>query len=386
MTLIHSRPKSVGVDDPELLFKEARRRRQRRWLISGTVLTVVAVVIALVSALGSSTGTRAIRIRPPRSVPPQAVGLPTGGVQSLVSAGPLAVNATGSLFVVDEGRHEVLVRLTNGRFRVVAGNGTSGFAGDGGPATNAELSDVTDVTFGPNGDLYLADNGRVRVIDPQGVIETIAGAGNGGGPVTTGAPAGSPSSVSQIASVAVSPSGVIYAATPNRIYRVATAHQLQPITAIGNTVGTTGIGYASAPINSFGQIAVDSQGNIYASSDDIGWSIYKITPDGTATHIGAARGTGGTLADVQLGPGDAAYAGDGSDVVRAEGDQLVPFHIFDLRGPRQFFYMQYFSFSPNGVLYADNIGESAFSKYQKIVSFDHGKTTELWRRRVRGQR
>src|ERR1700676_5496056 len=168
MTLINSRPKSVGVDDPELLFKEARRRRQRRWLISGTVLTVVAVVIALVSALGSSTGTRAIRISPPRSVRPQAVGLPTGGVQSLVSAGPLAVNATGSLFVVDEGRHEVLVRLTNGRFRVVAGNGTSGFAGDGGPATNAELSDVTDVTFGPNGDLYLADNGRARVIAPQG--------------------------------------------------------------------------------------------------------------------------------------------------------------------------------------------------------------------------
>jgi hypothetical protein len=49
----------------------------------------------------------------------------------------------------------------------VAGDGTTGFAGDGGPATKAELSDMTDLTFAPNGDLYLADNGRVRVIDPQ---------------------------------------------------------------------------------------------------------------------------------------------------------------------------------------------------------------------------
>ena len=148
-------------------------------------------------------------------------------------------------------------------------------------------------------------------------------------------------------------------------------------------MNTTGLGSAPAPIDSFGTIAVDSRGNVYASSVDIGWSVHKITPDGTATHIGAARGSGGTLADVQLGPGGSAYAGAGSDVVRAERDELVPFHVFNLRANRQSFYMQYFAFSPSGVLYADNVGESAFSRYQRIVSFDDGKTTELWRRRVR---
>jgi hypothetical protein len=367
------------LDEPQVLFQEARKRQRRRWLITGLVLIVVGAAIGTVIATtGSSPIARFVRPRTPKSAPPQSVGLPTGAFQSLKSAGPLAVNVTGSLFVVDEGRHEVLVRLNTGKFRVVAGDGTSGFAGDGGPATKAELSNVTDLTFGPNGDLYLADNGGVRVIDPQGVIETIVSSNGTDGLVTSGAAA----SNSQIASVAVGPSGVIYAGTPNRIYRLTSTNQLQPITAIGDTVNAAGTGQVLAPINSFGQIAVDSHGNVYASSLAIGWSVYRITPDGTATYLGAARGSGGTLADIQSGPGDTAYAANGGTVVKAEGGQLVPFHSFNNPSRGQFFYMQYFAFSPSGTLYADNIDESAFARYQEILSVDHGKTSALWRHRV----
>ena len=149
--------------------------------MTGIVLIVTALVGTGIASTLSSTAVKRVRPKLPQSVPPQVVGLPAGTVQSLESAGPLAVDATGSLFVVDEVGHEVLVRLASGQFRVVAGNGTSGFSGDGGPAVRAALSDMCDIAFGPNGDLYVADGGRVRVIDQQGIIETLVG--NGGSSV-----------------------------------------------------------------------------------------------------------------------------------------------------------------------------------------------------------
>jgi len=381
MALTESPPRTTEPDDVQVLFREARRRRRRRWLVSGIVLVVVAavVVVVAVNSHGVSPGPSVARTRSPGPAAPRSVGLPTGATRTLRSAGPLAVNATGSLFVVDETRHEILVRLDDGTFRVVAGDGVSGFAGDGGPATKAELSDVTDLTFGPNGDLYLADNGLVRVIDRHGVIETIVSPGTAHGLVTSGASPGSAAAASQIISVAVNPDNVIYAATPSQIYRLTSTDQLQPVAAVGETIDAAGTGQATATIGGFGQIAVDSRGDVYASSDDIGWSVYRITPEGTATYLGAARGSGGTTADVELGPGDTGYAGDGGTVVRASGDQLVPSHPFGAGRGRCCFYMKDFAFSPGGAIYADNLGESAFGRYQEILSYSNGETTVLWK-------
>jgi sugar lactone lactonase YvrE len=60
---------------------------------------------------------------------------------------------------------------------VVAGNGTTGFSGDGGAAREASMYRPTDVTLAPNGDLVVVDwnNHRVRSIDSDGVIETLVG-------------------------------------------------------------------------------------------------------------------------------------------------------------------------------------------------------------------
>jgi hypothetical protein len=386
VTVVERVPEDPELDEPQVLFREARRRRRRRWLRVGVVVVVAGLVGTAVVAITSSTGIRRARVRLPRSLP-QAVGVPTGEVQSLKSAGPLAVNATGSLFVVDDTRHEVLVRLTSGQFRVVAGDGTGGFSGDGGPATKAELSAVTDLAFGPQGDLYLADNGRVRVVDQQGIIETVVGDGGAARPVVSGTPARSASLGPQL-SIALRPDGELYLATPTQILLLTSHGPLQPLTAVGKTVSTANVGTQTAPLHSFGQIAVDSQGNVYASSIDLGWSVYEVAPDGAATYLGAARGSGGALADVQLGPGDTAYAGDGGTVVGAEGGQLVPFHTFNrdsgssVDPERQFFYLKWFAFAPSGALYADNIGGSAFGPYQEILSFDQGRATSLWRHRI----
>ncbi len=64
----------------------------------------------------------------------------------------------------------------------IAGNGTAGFAGDGGQATQAQINRAVGQAIDSAGNLYLAEelNNRVRKITPQGVITTIAGTGSAG--------------------------------------------------------------------------------------------------------------------------------------------------------------------------------------------------------------
>ena len=128
MTVVERVREDTEADEPQVLFREARRRRRRRWLVAGVVAVVVAGLVgaAVLAGSTSSTGTMRARVRIPRPGPPKPWGCPPAGCFPS-SAGPLAVNATGSLFVVDGVRHQVLVRLTTGRFRVVAGDGTGGF-------------------------------------------------------------------------------------------------------------------------------------------------------------------------------------------------------------------------------------------------------------------
>ncbi len=68
-----------------------------------------------------------------------------------------------------------------GLLRAVAGNGESAYSGDGGPATEAGLNAPLDIAFGPDGILYIAththesEGHRVRVVDRDEIITTIAG-------------------------------------------------------------------------------------------------------------------------------------------------------------------------------------------------------------------
>ena len=71
----------------------------------------------------------------------------------------------------------------NGMVTTIAGTGDKGFGGDGGPATEAQLSFPQDLEIGPDGNLYFADanNNRVRMIDlTTNVITTVAGTGEHG--------------------------------------------------------------------------------------------------------------------------------------------------------------------------------------------------------------
>jgi sugar lactone lactonase YvrE len=134
----------------------------------------------------------------------------------------VTVDASGNIFVADTG-NERIVEFTavTYNFYVIAGTGVTGFAGDNGPALNAELADPKGVAVDSQGYVYIADtiNSRIRKVGLDGVITTIAGTGQptygGQGQYATTAPMSFP------AAVALDPSGNVYLAdTHNNVVRM----------------------------------------------------------------------------------------------------------------------------------------------------------------------
>jgi sugar lactone lactonase YvrE len=114
------------------------------------------------------------------------ISLPQG--QSARPAGRIDIDPAGNLFIADSLNNRVRKIDPAGMITTVAGNGQLGATGDGGPATDASLNDLADVAVAPDG-LYIADtdNDCVRVVRGDGTITTVAGicgsegfAGDGG--------------------------------------------------------------------------------------------------------------------------------------------------------------------------------------------------------------
>ncbi|WP_354698794.1 Virginiamycin B lyase [Paraconexibacter sp. AEG42_29] len=140
----------------------------------------------------------------------------------------------GSILVADTDNDRIRKVAPDGSITTVAGT-TRGLGGDGGPATGAQLSQPRDVAYGTDGAILIADTGnhRVRRVAPDGVITTIAGAGQGL------AGDGDPAATAKLAapfSVAALPNGgVLVADTGNdRVRRIT------PLGAIFTVAGTTG--------------------------------------------------------------------------------------------------------------------------------------------------
>ena len=105
----------------------------------------------------------------------------------------VAVDGAGNLFIADSLNDRIRKVDAAGVISTVAGTGSFGFSGDGGPGVEAQLNDPADVTTDGAGNLYIADryNDRIRKVDSAGVISTVAGTGESlggfsgdGGPAT----------------------------------------------------------------------------------------------------------------------------------------------------------------------------------------------------------
>jgi sugar lactone lactonase YvrE len=102
----------------------------------------------------------------------------------LCSPDGLTIDRFGNLFIADTANHRI--RRVDHRTHIIttiAGTGTIGFSGDGGPATSAQLAAPNDVKTDWFGNVYIADtaNFRIRRVDAKtGIIETIVGNGTGG--------------------------------------------------------------------------------------------------------------------------------------------------------------------------------------------------------------
>lgn len=97
----------------------------------------------------------------------------------LLAPSALAIDNVGNLYIADYGNDRIRKINQAGIISTVAGNGISGFSGDGGPATSAKLYRPRGVAVDAVGNIYICDrlNQRIRRVDPSGIISTLAGNG-----------------------------------------------------------------------------------------------------------------------------------------------------------------------------------------------------------------
>jgi sugar lactone lactonase YvrE len=174
---------------------------------------------------------------------------PTGSAPKL--ALPYDLAARGStVYIADGARHQVLrYDLAKRRLTVVAGTGRPGTSGDGGPAVRARLTEPTELVIDRAGTLYFSDvnQGRVRRIDPRGIITTVA-------------------RIPAAAGVAVDPTGryLAIASIEGWVYRVDLATGAKRRLAGDGTEASGGDGgpAADAQLNGPHDVTYDAEGNL----------------------------------------------------------------------------------------------------------------------------
>ena len=178
----------------------------------------------------------------------------------------VAVDAAGNFFIADTGNNCIRQAATNGIITTVAGNGTNDYSGDGGAATNASLNSPGNVAVDAFGNLFVADGGnnRIRKVDANGIITTVAGNGNndysGDGGAATNA------SLSWPGGVAVDALGSLFVADSgnNRIREVDTNGIITTVAGSGSW-GYSGDGGSAtdASLNWPASVAVGAFGDLF---------------------------------------------------------------------------------------------------------------------------
>ncbi len=178
----------------------------------------------------------------------------------------IAIDSGGNVYIADSSNNRVRRVSSSGIIATVAGNGTPGYSGDNGPATQAQLSGLQGIAVDSNGNLYISDRvgSRIRRISPLGIITTIAGTGTNGYSGDNG-PAGSAQLYNPYG-IAVDGSGNLYIADSNnfRIRMISTSGTITTVAGSG-AVGFAGDGgpATKALVDGVFSVASDAAGNLY---------------------------------------------------------------------------------------------------------------------------
>jgi hypothetical protein len=218
----------------------------------------------------------------------------------------VVIDTAGNMLIADTFNHRIRKVDANGIISTVAGNGTSGFSGDGGVATNANLNMPYNVSADSLGNLFIADygNARIRKVDTNGFISTVAGGGSGAdGVLATNA------ILKNAAGVAVDTLGNIFIAemSNNRIRKVDTNGIISTVAGSGTAPGGGFSGDGGAATNAklslpFG-VTLDNFGNLFIA-DSNNHRIREVNTNGIITTV-AGSGSGG------------AFGGDGGQATNA---------------------------------------------------------------------
>jgi sugar lactone lactonase YvrE len=208
----------------------------------------------------------------------------------------LAIDEEGNLYVGGgDGDHYTVNRISpSGAVTRVAGTGQPGFSGDGGPAIDAELGWVYDLAVDPSGALYIADNEnhRIRMVDTNGVITTIAGTGEQGWS-GDGGPAAE-ARLDRPTGLALDANGNLYfTVRPGIVRRIDAVSGVITTVAGSGKVGYNGDGgpATDARMNAPEHVAVAEDGTIYI--EDTGNNcIRTVDTSGIITTVVGMRGRG----------------------------------------------------------------------------------------------
>jgi sugar lactone lactonase YvrE len=297
-----SAPVAVAIDATGALLVCDSANHRVRWISAGVIATVAGSGVQ--GFAGDGAAAVAAQLDTPSGV---------------------AVGADGRMYIADSRNDRIRVVAVDGTIGTFAGTGVRGFAGDGGAASAAELSLPRGLFVTAAGAVVFADsnNQRLRMVDANGVITTIAGSGIQGGSADGSA---------ALMATLDSPRGVAVSAFGAPVFADARNQQVRESLSNGNLYLPAGLAVGRASRVSLSEAATATYGQASATVSVAGGAgtaqgVVDLL-DGTSVVVQTTLVAGaGSFAPVSLGVGEhtlsAAFLGDGVNPAGTSGTVAV---------------------------------------------------------------